>query len=75
MLARELVPTISFSVLLSLSFRGMCLVSQGQWIRAARLQNETAPKNFLNRYEKRFENDPKNDPKRDRNIVSPSQAT
>ena len=48
-----------------------------KFLRAACLQNETAPEKLLNRYEKRFENakkDPKNDPKRDRNIFSPSQA-
>ena len=45
--------------------------------RAACLQNETAPENFLNQYEKGFEKrekDPKNDPKRVWKIVSPSQA-
>ena len=46
-------------------------------VRAACLQNETAPEKLLNRYEKRSEKrekDPKNDPKRDRKISSPSQA-
>ena len=48
-----------------------------KFVRAACLQNETAPEKLLNRYEKRFEkreNDSKNDPKRDRKKCSPSQA-
>ena len=39
----------------------------GEFVRAACLQNETAPEKLLNRYEKRFEKpekDPKNDLKR-----------
>ena len=47
---------------------------EGGRVRAARLQNETAPEKLLNRYEKRLEKDPKNDPKRDRIFVSTSQA-
>ena len=47
-------------------------------LRAACLQNETAPEKLLNRYEKRVwktrKKDPKNDPKRDRKMFSPSQA-
>ena len=41
-------------------------------VRAACLQNETAPEKLLNQYEKQFEKrekkDPRNDPKRDRNV-------
>ena len=46
-------------------------------IRAACLQNETAPEKLLNRYEKRFEKCEKgseNDPKRLWKKFSPSQA-
>ena len=31
------------------------LKNEGRYVRAACLQNETAPENILNRYEKRFE--------------------
>ena len=37
---------------------------QGQFVRAARVQNEFAPETFLNRYEKRFENREKGSEKR-----------
>ena len=43
-------------------------------IKAACLQNETAPEKLLNRYEKRFEKrekDPKNGPKRVWKILAP----
>ena len=48
-----------------------------RFVKAACLQNETAPERLLNRYEKRFEKRkkvPKNDPKRVWNIFSLSQA-
>ena len=46
-------------------------------VRAARLQNETAPENVWIRYAKRFENrdkDTENHPKRVRKVFSPSSA-
>ena len=41
-----------------------CVGPRGASIRAARVQNETAPEKFLNRYEKRFEKREKGSEKR-----------
>ena len=40
------------------------MVAPAQMLRAARVQNETAPENFLNRYEERFEKREKGSEKR-----------
>ena len=49
-------------------FLSPMVIGIGQRVRAARVQNETAPEKLLNRYEKRFEKREKkirkNDPKR-----------
>ena len=54
------------------------MLRRAKWVKAACLQNETAPEKLLNRYENGLKNaktDPKNDPKRVvwKNL-SPSQA-
>ena len=46
----------------------------GGFLRAACLQNETAPEKLLYRYEKRFENAKKRSERRDRKCFSPFQA-
>ena len=67
--------TVIFSYFLYFGFgRGFGVY----FVRAACLQNETAPEKLLNRHEKRFEkrekNDPKNDPKRVWKMFSPSRT-
>ena len=52
-------------------------ISQADRLRAARLQNETAPEKILNRFEERFEKREKGSEKRSETRlkkISPSQA-